>query len=316
MSRFSPSRTLYGLRLTRIENKGLKLLSLLLAILLFAVSRQPVSDLRLVGVPIEYRGLSAGVEIGGDVEQRVSVRLSGPRDLVRSSLSNQLLVVADLSNKEPGERIVQLKADESSLPENVKVLQIEPASIRIRLEPTARKRVKVEAQFTGQVEAGYEIYRVSLTPGEVGIEGLRSQVNKLERVMTETVNLAGRKTDFQTSVEVETPHNSLRVKTPGPLNLSVDIGEERALRRFVNLPVQWLDQAAHERLLTKTVNVELFGPKSAIGKLRAGELRVELKTTGLLPGVDSAAPQVRLPANADQHIEVKKIIPGEVKLKR
>ncbi|MGE0129173.1 MAG: YbbR-like domain-containing protein [Blastocatellales bacterium] len=304
------------MRHTRIENKGLKLLSLLLAILLFAVAQQPITDLRLAGVPIEYRGLHPGVEIGGDVQQTVSVRLRGPRDIVRSLVPNQLLVVADLSNKEPGERIIQLTADESSLPNNVKVLQIEPASIRIKLEPTAKKRVNVEARFLGQVEKGLEIYRVRLAPGEVEIIGPQSLVDKIDRVVTESVNLDGRKADFQTSVEVEVPQDSLRVKTPSPINLSVEIGEQRITRRFTNIPVQWLDKNANGRLLTKTVDVEVFGPKSAVEALRADDLRVEINTTGLPSGIVTATPQTHLSANAEKSIEIRNIVPREVKVKR
>ncbi len=316
MNTFTPSRTIQRLRHVRIENKWLKLLSLSLAILLFAVSRQPITDLRLAGVPIEYRGLGEGVEISGDVEQTVSVRLSGPRDIVRTLIANQVLVIADLSNKKPGERMVQFSADETSLPENIKVLQIEPATIRIRLEPTARRMVKVEGQFMGQAQEGMETYRVHLEPGEVEIEGPQSQVNKIERVLTETVNLDGRKESFQTSVEVEPPHRSLRVKTPGPIKLSVEIGEERIIQRYVNVPVQWRDKAANERLLTKTVEVEVYGPRSAVEALRREGLLVEVKTTGLPPGAESIAPEVHLPANANNHVEIRGIVPKEVRLKR
>lgn len=316
MNKRTPSRFLYRLRHTRIENKGLKLLSLLLAVLLFAVAQQPITDLRMVGVPIEYRGLNPGVEISGDVEQTVSVRLRGPRDIVRSLIPNQLLVVADLSNKEPGERIVQLRADESYLPNSVKVLQIEPASIRIRLEHTVRKRVEVEAQFSGQVEEGREIYRVRLTPKEVEIEGPESLVNQVERVMTETVNLHGRKTDFQMSVEVEAPQNSLRVKTPDRVNLSIEIGERRLTRRLANLPVHWPDKGSTGRLLTKTVDVDLFGPKSAVEALRPDDLRVEINPADLTPGVLSIAPRIHLPASTEKSVTVKNVIPKEVKVKK
>jgi len=312
MNKVSPSRLFHRLRHTRIENKGLKLLSLLLAILLFVVSQQPITDMRMVGVPIEYRGVSPGVEISGDVEQTVSVRLKGQRNIVRSLVPNQLLVIADLSNKEPGERVVQLKADESFLPDNVTVEQIEPASIRIKLEPTVTKRVKVETQFSGQVAEGWEVYRVKLDPDEVEIEGPQLPVNKIDRVLTETVNMDGRKADFQTSIEVEVPHDSLRVKTPGPIKLSVGIGEKRMLRRFANIPVRWLDKNANEHLLTKTVEVEVFGPKSAVEALRSDDLRVEVKTTGLPPNANNVTPQIQLPAN----LEVRNIIPREVKVKR
>jgi YbbR domain-containing protein len=311
MNRLSPARLFHRLRHARVENKGLKALSLLLAILLFIVSRQPIIDLRLVGVPIEYRGLSPGVKIVGAAEQAVSVRLSGPRDIVRSLSPNQLLVIADLSGKEPGERVVQLKMDEGFLPDNVKVMQIEPASIRIKLEPIMTKRLRVEAQLSGKVAEGREIYGVELYPREVDIEGPQSVVSKMERVLTEKVSLDGRDDDFQTSIEVEIPQDS-RVKTSGRIELSAKIGEERLMRRFAAAPVQWIDKSAAGSLLTKTVQLEVFGPKSLIESLRADDLRVEIKTAGLPPGVTSLTPQVQLPTN----IEIRNIIPREVKVKR
>lgn len=312
MNRRGPARLLHRLRHTRIENKGLKAMSLLLAILLFVVSRQTVINLRMVGVSIEYRGLSPGVTIVGDAEQTVSLRLSGPSDIVRSLTPNQLLVVADLSGKEPGERVVQLKADKDFLPDDVEVVQIEPASIRIKLEPTVKKRVKVKAQYGGTVAEGREIYSIKVNPGEVEIEGPQSVVDKIESLLTEPLNMDGRRSDFQTSVGVEIPQDSLQIKTPGQIELSVEIGEERMLRRFAGVPVWWLDKSATGRLLTKTVQLEVYGPKSAVEALREDDLRVEVKTTGLPPDVTSVTPQVQRPAN----IEIRNIIPREVKVQR
>jgi YbbR domain-containing protein len=311
MNSLSPARFFHRLRHARVENKGLKALSLLLAVLLFIVSRQPTIDLRLVGVPIEYRGLSPGVKIVGATEQTVIVRLSGPRDIVRSLTPNQLLVIADLSGKEPGERVVQLKMDESFLPDNVKVMQLEPASIRIKLEPNLTKRLRVEAQLIGKVAEGREKYGEELYPKEVEIEGPQSVVSKMERVLTEKVSLDGRAADFQTSVEVEIPQDS-RVKTQGRIELSVKIGEERLLRRFAAAPVRWIDKGPTGLLLTKTVRLEVVGPKSAVESLREDDLRVEVKTASLPTGVTSLTPQVQLPAN----IEIRNIIPKEVKVKR
>jgi len=239
------------------------------------------------------------------------VRLSGPRDIVRSLTPNQLLVIADLSGKEPGERVVQLKMDEGFLPDNVKVMQIEPASIRIKLEPNLTKLLRVEAQLSGEVAEGREFYGVELYPREVEIEGPQSVVGKMERVLTEKVSLEGRDADFQTSVEFEIPQDS-RVKTSGRIKLSVKIGEERLLRRFANAPVRWIDKGAAGWLLTKTVQLEVVGPKSVVESLRADDLRVEVKTASLPPGVTSLTPLVQLPAN----IEIRNITPREVKVKR
>src|SRR5262249_49092098 len=129
------------LRTDEWKSAGLKLLALGLAFILFQISRQPLNDIRLVGVPVEFRGSRTGLEIVSDnnLPQTVSVRLRGPRDVVRGLLPNQLAVIAHLAHKEPGERVVQLRSRDVSHPDGVQVLQIEPASITLRLEPTVRK---------------------------------------------------------------------------------------------------------------------------------------------------------------------------------
>jgi YbbR domain-containing protein len=314
--RWNPAfKLLHFLRRIHIENKGLKVLALLLAILLFALSRQPVSNVRLSEVPLEVQGPSRGVEISSGIDQKVSVRLRGPQDVIHSLMPNQISVIINLNNKEPGERIVQLRPDNVSKPDNVQVVQIEPASLRFKLEPTAKKIVKVEPQFMGDLAEGMEIYRRHVEPPEIEIEGPQSYVNKVHLVLTETVNLSGRKNSFQTTVDVETPHNSLRVLTPGPIKLVIEIGELRAIRTFNKLPVYWLNQTADFRLVTKTVDVELYGPRSAIEGLQADDLRVEVESDELTAGSQSAQLQVRLPDNRGQQVKVK-TIPSEVTLKR
>ncbi len=308
------SRTYQRLRHAHLENLGLKLLSVGVAILLFVVSRQPVSDVHLHGVPIEYQGLRQGLEINGDLDQTASLRLRGPRDVVRNLLSNQLSVIADLTNKEPGERVVQLRLEAESLPDNTRVLQIEPASIKLRLEPTEKKNVPVEPQYLGQLPEGMEIHGVQINPRTVEVEGPQSLIKKTGYLLTESVSLSGRRESFSTTVEVETPNDALRIANPRTVNLTVEIGERRATRKFSNVPVHWLDQPAGARLLTKAVEVELFGPQSAIESLRPEDLRVELKTVDVKAGV--AQPQIRLPDQIEHQIQIKHIFPKEVQVSR
>lgn len=310
----SPEKLWQRLRRVQIENKGLLAMALLLAIALFAISRQPISDVKLFNVPLEYRGQRQDVEISGEITQTVSVRVRGPRDLVRSLTPTQLSVIADLTNKEAGERVVQLRPDDVSLPdEAIQVVQVEPASLRLVLEPKIKKQFTVEAQYTGQLAEGLEFYSARVEPPTVDIEGAQSHLGKVNRVMTETVNLNGRNQSFQVTVDVETPHPSLRVLTPDPVKLFVEIGERRSFKRFANVAVQWLNPSPNGRLLTKTVSVELYGPKSAVDTVDPKDLRAEIKTSSDTVIVQ---PKIILPTNADPRIEIRSIIPNEVKLKK
>jgi YbbR domain-containing protein len=300
----------------RVENLGLKALAFVLALLLFAVSRQPIAEVRLSGVPLEFRGISPGLEISGDVAQTVSVRLRGPRDVVRNLSPNQLLVIANLSNKESGERNVQLRPDDVSPPDNVEVIQIVPPSIKLKLEKTMRRVVTVEPQIEGEVAEGMEVYRKIVEPPVVEIEGPKSQVERLNEVQTETVNLSARDRSFRISLDVETPHNSIRVNTQGPIALTIEIGELRVTRHFTKVPVQWPNLSPGTRSPYKTIDLELYGPQSAFKDLKPGNIRVVLDTAGSQSDIENMQPQVILPDNLDKIIRVNKIIPKEEGLKR
>jgi YbbR domain-containing protein len=293
----------------RIENPGLKLVALFLASLLFVISRQPLSDVRLVGVQLEYRGLGQGLEISGDMNQSVSVRLRGPRDVVRNIMPNQIAVVADLRDKESGDRVIQLKTSHVARPDGVEVLQLDPATIRLRIEPTARRRVRVAPELIGKVPDGFEVYQVAADPPMVDIQGPQSQVSQVESVTTESVQLAGRTANFRTNVDVDHPNHAIRVVTSGAISLSVEIGEQRMTRRVSNLPVHWLDQPSGARLLTPSVDVELVGPRSLVQTLGPDQISVELTTS------NSATPEVVLPAEARARIEVRKVTPAQVKFR-
>jgi YbbR domain-containing protein len=306
------------LRRINVENKGLKLLSLLLAIFLFAVSRQPKSDIRLIDLPLQFSDTLPGVEISGVVDRQVSVQLRGPRDLIRSLTPNQISVIANVSNKEPGDRVVQLRPSDVQCPDGIEVRQLEPASIRLRLEPTMRKSVKIEPHFMGEVASGKEVYLTTVDPPTIEIEGPQSQIEKVNHILTESVNLYGRDSNFSTTVDLETPHTSVRFLRQGPFKLSVEIGEKRRTRRIINVPVQLLSQSAQNagyRITPKTIEVELYGPESAIEHLAASDLRVELEVNSSTTDLQPVKPRVRLPAGADKNIRVK-TIPLEVKVKR
>ena len=216
-----------GLKNVRWKAWGLRALALALALLLFLISRQPTSEVRLVGVPVEYVGLATGLELTGDVPQTVSVRVRGPRDIVRGLPPTQLSVEANLSNKTAGERSIQLRAVNVNLPDGVQALRVEPLSLRLHLEPTLRKQVKVEPQLTLPDE-GFEVYQFKAEPASVEIEGPTSQVAHIAAVKTESLSLKGRRGQFSQTLEIELPHAGLRLVNNANVRLEVEVGARRS----------------------------------------------------------------------------------------
>ena len=294
------------------ENKGLKLLSILLAMILFLLSRQQDIEVRLNDVPIQFQGLPPGHEILDDGEQRVSVRLFGPEDLVRRLNSNQITVVARLQHKDPGQRVVQLHPEDVVRPPRVQVSQIFPPNIRLQIERTAERTVPIRPLTEGVLAPGVEVYDVSVTPSQIHLEGPESQLNELWEVSTETINLAGHSSSFSKLVDVETLHPSLRIKTREQIRMTVTIGEQRITRIFTAIPVRWVDQGTGDRLLTRKVDVEVYGPLTPVSALTASQIRVEVRTTGVPPEQTAVAPVVLLPEGTTPFWKVTRISPPAI----
>lgn len=209
------------------ENGRLTLMSLGVAFLLFVVSRQPDRDIMLVGVPLEFTNLPIGLEISSEVPAAVNLRLRGPRDVVQDITANELEVKADLSEKTAGERVIQLKASDVLLPEKLQVRRIEPAKIELKLEPTQRKTVPIEPQFEGQPAEGFERLVWQSEPAVIEIEGPESKVANVTKLLTETIQLAGRQSSFQLKIDLETGREHVRLVRPTQVQIKVEIGAKQ-----------------------------------------------------------------------------------------
>ncbi len=215
------------LRKNMKDNGRLTLMSLGVAFLFFVVSRQPDQDIMLVGVPLEFTNIAAGLEISSHVPSSVNVRLRGPRDLVQGITANELEVKADLGNKAAGERVIQLKATDILRPEKIEVRRIEPPTIELKLEPTRRKTVPIETQFVGVVAEGFERSQTQLEPATVEIEGPDSRVAQVTKILTESISLDGKRASFQLQVDLEPGKSGVRIVQATTIKVAVEIAAKK-----------------------------------------------------------------------------------------
>lgn len=311
-----PRRLLQRVRRFHIDNIGLKLLALAIATLLFIVSLQPAIDVRFTGLPLEFNGLDPGLQIIGDTAQTVSVRLRGPRDRLRALSSNQISVIANLANKEPGDRIIQLHPEDVIIPENLQVLQIDPPSIRLIIEKKEKKTVKVEPRLNGTVKAGFEVYSAMAKPSTIEIEGPSSVVEGVDRVSTETIDLSGRAANFNTQVDVETGNNQLLVRGRAQIIVTVEIGELRTNRLFSGLSATWINPVPGYRIQTQRFSVDLSGPLSVLDSIRPEDLKIELEAPEFYSSYVDVVPHVILPPGLEGKVRVNSVIPREARLRR
>ncbi len=262
----APSRAAKLARKLFLEDWGVKLLSLAIALVLWLVvtgQNEPVTA--HVNVQLNYIRPQT-LEISNDPPRTVDVTLTGSRNKLDDLTALDLVATVDLSDQQPGERVLRL-ADKAKipLPQGVKVDGYQPSAIPIRLEQIIERQIAVEPKLEGKPADGYQVYAVRPSKAAVIVRGPESRVNALQKLETESIWLSGHKQTFTAEkLGLDVPDPKVDLVDP-VVDVQVEIAEVPVERAFSDVP------NGSGPLMTITVS----GPPSILDKLRAKDLQIE-----------------------------------------
>jgi YbbR domain-containing protein len=168
-----------------------KLLSLLVAVLLWIlVSSEPeLSTFRTV--PVQYKDLPRELEISSDLIESVTLELRGPAgDLRDFADSQQTAVVLDMAHVQPGERTFGVVAENVQLPRGLLLVRAIPSQLRFQFERRMNRDVPVQVRFSKDPPQGYQVLGYAITPRHIRIVGPESHVRKLNHAITDPIDLS------------------------------------------------------------------------------------------------------------------------------
>ncbi len=246
---------------------------------------------RIADVPLTL-SYSNKTEITNSPVQAVSIVVSGDRRKVNQITENGLVLSVDLSDVPPGDKVVQLGPDNVSidLPLGVKLQEIQPSRIAVRLETVEEKEVPVTVETQGDPAEGYEVYGETVNPPRVRVRGPASFIRGLTSVSTEKIDLADKQVDY---IARQVPLNISNPKATAPesvVDVNFRIGERRIEKTF-SVPAGGSGKRAQ---------VVLFGGKSAIDEIQPSEIIVVLNE-------GSDKPEVVLPDMLNGRVEVRRV---------
>lgn len=294
------------LRRIFIEDWLMKLVALIITLALWlgvSGSRAPITT-RLNNVVLQPR-ISNSLEITNSPVTEVALVLTGDRRKIDQIRPENLIVSFDLTSVPAGDRIVQLTPENVNveLPTGVRIDEIQPNKIAVKLETVSEREIPVKAEIEGSVGENFEIYSETVTPAKVRVRGPSSYIKSLEFVPTESINLENRESDFaarQVPLNLSNPKATV-------LDTAADvffrIGEKRVERLFV-VPISTeSDAETVNSNAGRKATAVLFAARSIIENIRPENLRVEIIKTET--GEDS--PQLILPVELQGQVEVRKL---------
>jgi YbbR domain-containing protein len=225
------------LRRVFTENRGLKITSLLIAVLLWMfVIGEKQSDVELT-VPLSLVNLSSDLVITSRVPGSVSVRVTGPRTIVASISPKQYGLTMDLKGIQPGTSSFEILPSRFGFPRGVEVTGISPSVVTIVADRTGYKSLAVKPRFKGVPAEGYEVAGVEVSPPEITVAASERVLKIHKELSTEVIDLSGIDGGITRVVQPVFPDPSFRRVDDRPVNVKVRVQKIAAEREFIAVPV-------------------------------------------------------------------------------
>ncbi|MEO6655870.1 MAG: CdaR family protein [Pyrinomonadaceae bacterium] len=274
-----------------LEDWAMKLTALVITFgLWFGVTGLSTPTTKRVTVPLNL-SISNNTEVTNVPQLDVEIVISGDKRKIDQINKSELAATLDLTDVAPGDRVVSLSPENVyvALPQGIKLVEIQPSRIPVNLEAVEEKEIDVKVNAEGSPAAGFEVYNSTALPPKIRVRGPASFIRTLNFVETGVIDLAGRSSEFtakQIPVSVANPKASV-------LNTVVDvyfrIGDKRVERSF-SVPI----------FPGKVANFTLYGPRTLLSKTRSDAFKIDL--------TDETAPQLALPADLQDLVEVRRLI--------
>jgi YbbR domain-containing protein len=192
------------------DNLGLKISAVLVSVLLwFFVTSRGQTEMS-IQVPLEFKDVPVGLGIVNTSAKSVNITIKGQERIMRSIKPGDIRVFVDLAKARKGEGSFHVNNDDIKLPYAMAVMNVDPSIVRVKMEEAISKTVAVRPVLMGAPEKGYEIRAVEVVPRSMVIQGLRSEVRKVNEIKTEAMDISG--IDVTTTQELNVDTGGANIK--------------------------------------------------------------------------------------------------------
>lgn len=276
-------------------NLPLKVVSLVVAVVLWlAVAGQSVVE-RNIRVPLEFRNVPPGMEIVGDAPGAVDVRLRGSSGNLARVVQGDVVAALDLAAARPGTRLFNLQASEVRVPFGVDVVQVTPPTVSLDFEYSGQKVLPVSPVIEGDPEPGFVVGRITTSPATVEVFGPVGRLEAVSAATTEPVRVDGARKVVQDTVTVGVEDAAVRLREPVTATVTVEIVPAPVQETLIGVVVRAsnVGNGLSARIMPARVTVTVRGTRERIAGIGAGDLLADVDLASL--GRGTHAVPVRVP---------------------
>ena len=273
-------------RMWPFRHFGLKVWSVLLAMMLWMIVSGEETVERGLRVPLELQQFPAGLELQVDAPSLIDVRVRGSSGALSRVAPGDIVAVLDLRAVRAGRRLFQITPEQIRVPFGVQVVQVTPASVALSFENSATRQVPIVPSVEGSPAPGFIVGTLTSDPATVEVIGPESAIERVTEALTEPVSVVDATQDVTATVTVGLPDPLLRLKAPRMALVKVQVLPGPVERTLERRPVRLrgTPNGLTARTTPLAVDVVLREGPQGLGIVDPGDLIAFVDLSGLGPG--------------------------------
>jgi len=298
-------------------NFWLKIGSLLLAIIIWtSVSNQGRTDKTFIGIPYELRNIPLNMEVTDRNIGIVQVAIRGPQNLISSLRAEDIIIPLELPNDvKQGEMHLKIHPSDVQTPysNQLSILQVTPPDISIKLEKTMTAMRPIQPFIKGSPANGFELLDWLIEPPTVEIKGPYNSLTKLDKILTEPIDISGVNSTFKQRVRLESSSKFIHIVKPEHATISIRIKEKIIERTFPEFEITVLkpDPDPGITVYPNVITITIKGPLLGITSLQPKDIEVNVDCRNMTSGTHEIPLSI---ANQQAQLDSFNIDPPVVKV--
>lgn len=275
------------------RHKALKLLSLLLAVALWAAVGVEEPTETTLSVALELANPPHQMMITSEIPSSLQVRVIGPGSVIRKLTQARLVQTIDLTGYKRGRHSIPLSAKMFNFPRGVQITRVQPNPLTITLAPTVVRTLQVQPVLEGKPPEGYEITGVRARPSQISVKAPTTEIADLKFLPTIPLDISQLTVGATLAAELDLKNLHFTLQDQSPILVDVNVEPRRITRTISGVPVAAAPQKA--RLSVSRVALTLQGPWLQLKDLKSGDLKATVNTQDLPPGRHRLQVSISLP---------------------
>jgi YbbR domain-containing protein len=196
-----------------LKNWGLKLFSLLLALLLWLIliPEEKISLEKTLTVPLELHNIPSEMELVERPPSTVDVTIRAPQRLINQINSATVHAVLNLENASIDQVDYPLNKNMISIPAGAEIKDIHPSQVNLRLERAIEIMLEVVPNIIGELGEGLKIEKIEPIPSQVPIRGPESEFQEKYKVRTSPLDISSLTESAELEADLILPNPNLKL---------------------------------------------------------------------------------------------------------